>query len=626
MNGCTYVPLLSFVNELIYKGSAEEDKTGDLRKITVSLNGGLKTFTLQENNYLVYSLDNKYGDVRYTLYNLPFVKNGIFYAPLHFLCELIGYEESFDGETLTLVKIDFNMYDTVEWIDPAKSFATYKVNYDLGLEGIGRIEGGREYDEVKVGNGVLLPSVETEIGYKFEGWYYPGRIKNLAGKGNDAYNPASDVTLYAVYSEIENLEDIKVEIISLLKETDLSLYRTAERKEIEAIIASAEKNINSSETKEEINDYYLLAKEAIDAVETDEEMTKAEDETGLKLTVTSTSGGTVTLNDYPVSGTVPVAAGTEVTLKAFEDETGTFKAWIDGTTQKVLSEEEEYVFSMYSIRHIIALFTDSSMGDEVFASFLTRNNQYAKYTYVKKGTNTNTIAPDEDQMYVSGYTFNGWKPGLGVINKDTDYRGNYEKESNVYTVSVKGGSEIDNGNEFTAEYNDVYIVKADVPAKGLVFAGWKLNGKLVSYDEYYSFGVFGDMELEATFAKSVVKKPLVVMLDVSRKIYNENNIVSFMADAYAPEGITIVEAGILYAKTNVDAGTLVMSNLGMTLDGKEIKRTIAKEDMMFKLTASYGEFGITARGYLIYLDENGEKKTIYTDTTYIVEEATEDAG
>ena len=97
VNGCTYVPLLSFVNELIYKGSAEEDKTGDLRKITVSLNGGLKTFTLQENNYLVYSLDNKYGDVRYTLYNLPFVKNGIFYAPLHFLCELIGYEESFDG-------------------------------------------------------------------------------------------------------------------------------------------------------------------------------------------------------------------------------------------------------------------------------------------------------------------------------------------------------------------------------------------------------------------------------------------------------------------------------------------------------------------------------------------------
>lgn len=626
-DGTTYVPLLSFVNQLIYKGNATEDKTNDLRKITVSLNGGLKTFTLQENNHFVYSLDNKYGDVRYTMYKLPYVKNDIIYVPLHFLCELVGYEESYDGETLTLVKVDFNMYDTVEWIDPAKSFATYKVNYDLGLDGIGTIEDGREYDEVKVGTGVLLPSVETEIGYKFEGWYYPGRIKLLAGMGEEAYNPASDVTLYAAYTEIENLDDIKAEMISLLKETDLSLYRTAERKEIEAIIASAEKNINSSETKEEINDYYLLAKEAIDAVETDEEMTKAEDETGLKLTVTSTSGGYVTKDEEPISGTVVVAAGANVTLKAYPDTgTGTFKAWIDGTTKKVLSLETEYVFDMYSKRHIIALFTDGSLENEVFASFITRNNQYAKYTYVEKGTDTNTVAPDEKQMYVTGYTFNGWNPGLGVINKNTDYKGNYEKEINTYTVTVKGGSEIDNGSEFTAEYNDVYIVKADVPAKGLVFAGWKLNGQLVSYDEEYSFGVFNDIELEATFAKSVVKNPLVVMLDAAKNIYNGSNIASFMADVYLPGEMTFIEAGILYAKTKVDKGTLVISNLGTTIDGKEIKRTIVTKDTMFKLTASYGELGITARGYLIYLDENGEKKTIYTDTTYIVEEATEDVG
>ncbi|MDO5479377.1 MAG: hypothetical protein Q4G23_09485, partial [Clostridia bacterium] len=415
-----------------------------------------------------------------------------------------------------------------------------------------------------------------------------GRIKRLAGMGEEAYNPTSDVTLYAVYTEIENLDDIKAEMISLLKETDLSLYRTAERKEVEEIISSAEENINSAETKEEISDFYTVAKAAIDAVATDEEITKAEDETGLKLTVTNTSGGYVTLNDEPVSGTVVVAAGTEVTFKAFENADGKFKAWVDGITQKVLSTETEYTMSMYSRRHVMALFTDSSMDDEVFATFITRNNQYAKYTYVEKGTDTNTIAPDDKQMYVTGYTFNGWKPGLGVINKNTDYRGDYEKELNMYTVTVKGGSEIDNGSEFTAEYNDVYIVKADVPAKGLVFAGWKLNGKLVSYDEYYSFGVFGDMELEATFAKSVVKSPLVVMLDVSKKIYNESNIASFMADAYVPEGMTIVEAGILYAKTNVDAGTLVIANLGTELDGKEIKRTIAKEDMMFKLTASYG--------------------------------------
>ena len=39
--------------------------------------------------------------------------------------------------------------------------------------------------------------------------------------------------------------------------------------------------------------------------------------------------------------------------------------------------------------------------------------------------------------------------------------------------------------------------------------------------------------------------------------------------------------------------------------------------MMFKLSASYYELGITARGYLIYLDSDGTKKIIYTDISYV---------
>ena len=45
--------------------------------------------------------------------------------------------------------------------------------------------------------------------------------------------------------------------------------------------------------------------------------------------------------------------------------------------------------------------------------------------------------------------------------------------------------------------------------------------------------------------------------------------------------------------------------------------------MMFKLAASYADLGITARGYLIYLDGNGNKRTIYTDISYIMDEDTD---
>ena len=627
-DGWTFIPLKSFVNQLLYKGNATEETTSDLRKITVSLNDGLKTFTLQDNNHLVYSVDNNYGDVRYTMYALPYVEDGVFYAPLHFLCEIIGYEASMDYESgvLTLVKEDFNMYDTVEWVDPAKAFSEYTINYNTGEEGYGKVEDGNLSSGVLIGKAVTLPMVEAKVGYEFDGWFYPGRIKKLAGMGGDSYTPESNVTLYAAYTEIDGLDEIKADIISRLKDVNLNLYRTAERKNIEAVILRAEADISAAENAEEIETLYIAAKEEIDSYATDEEMTKAEDEQGIKLTVTETSGGQVLLNDEPVSGTVIVAAGAKVTLKAVENESGgEFKAWIDGTTKKILETEKTYEFNMYSKRHIIALFTDSSDETHVFTSFITRNNQFVKYLYVDKGTDTNTVAPDAKNLYVSGYEFKGWNPELGIVNKNTAYKALYENEEELYSVSVIGGEEIDNGREFTATYNTVFVVKADDAPLGLNFAGWKLNGQLVSYEEEFSFAVFGDIVLEATYAKSAVKKPLVVMLDVSESEKADYNLASFMGDVYVPEECTLVEAGMIYAKTFVEPGDLILSKLGEQIDGKEIKRTITTSETMFKLSASYTDYGITGRAYLIYLDESGEKRVIYTDV-YHIEGVMEDIG
>ena len=87
------------------------------------------------------------------------------------------------------------------------------------------------------------------------------------------------------------------------------------------------------------------------------------------------------MDGEPVSGTLVIAAGREIKLEAIPEESGEFKAWIDGTTKRILGTDKEYTLNVYSKRHIIALFSDSSYDDEVFASFLSRNNQYLKYLY-----------------------------------------------------------------------------------------------------------------------------------------------------------------------------------------------------------------------------------------------------
>ena len=45
---------------------------------------------------------------------------------------------------------------------------------------------------------------------------------------------------------------------------------------------------------------------------------------------------------------------------------------------------------------------------------------------------------------------------------------------------------------------------------------------------------------------------------------------------------------------------------------------------MFKLTASYPEEGIAVRGYLVYLDEDGNRKVIYTSAELITNEKVDD--
>ena len=335
------------------------------------------------------------------------------------------------------------------------------------------------------------------------------------------------------------------------------------------------------------------------------------------ISTTTATGGTVYIGDKPVGGSESFNQGEEITLKAVPEEGSVFKAWVNAATGKIVSTDDEYTFTAYTNRKILALFADEAESDDVFVSFISKNNQYIYYSYVAKGTDISASAPSAEKMYVSGYSFTGFTPTPSVVTKSTDFRGNYTKNSDLYEITITGGTYGSGKTEVSLAYNSICKVKANPPAAGTVFTGWLLNGVLASYDPEFTFYVFGDATLEATYGASLTATPFVTLLESTKWKNGEYNMVSIVGSSYLPEGNTFVEAGILYVKSETDADTLVLENEGEKVSDKEIKRTSVTENQMFKLSASYKESGLTARGYLIYIDAEGEKQVVYTNINVI---------
>lgn len=616
-NGWTYVPLKSFVNETGL-GKATTIPGDDLMKLRVEMDE--RTFILEESNHLLYETDPIYGDgIQLTMHSLPMVIDGVFYAPLQFVVKLLAFDMKTnpDNDVLTLSKIEFDMCNTLDWIDPAEAFdeLTYAVHYDAGM---GTIAEGEDVS-VKAGRAVTLPEATPMEGYTLRGWYRADRLRTFAGEAGESYTPESDVTLFAVYDEYDDYPDAVAAAESYFASIDRSLYRTAQQNEIEKIVTDTRQAIGN--TKSGKTAYILLdeAKLQIAAIKTDAELTAEEDLTQYNVSIQPTTGGMVKDSDGMIrNGNTEEPTGSTITLTAIPEETGEFKAWIDSVTKKRFSEKPTYVFSVNTVRKLTALFADHSDANEHFVTFSNRSGQYIATNYVTTGENAADYAPSDLKMYSDGYTFTGWDIPLGPISVSTDFVGVYERKPALYRVLVENGKNSKGETDFTAGFDEKITLIADEAPEGKVFAGWELNGTLVSYKPTYSCYVFSSMNAKARFAESVVPTPLILMQNVTRGEKKDGkSMVSFQTTMDVPEGYTYVESGIVYVKTKASAGDLMLPNVGKTIDGKTVKCSLSTTgEPQYKLSASYGEAGITARGYLICLDGTGKRRVFYTGISY----------
>ncbi len=344
-----------------------------------------------------------------------------------------------------------------------------------------------------------------------------------------------------------------------------------------------------------------------------------------------TEAGKVTINEEEVISK-NANKGAEIVLASEND----VKMWIDTSIGKILSEEAGVNFNIGTNRNIKPVFEENEKAN-VF--FISRSGQVIRHSVVANGSTIATV-PTDAEMAAEGYTLAGWTKIdadgetylnkdqiIGTtINKDTKFVAQYSDNAITKNITVvKGTIGGEAATDKPVVYNTSVTVEANTPAEGEEFAGWLMNGEIISYNPTFSFymGRF-DVTLEATYAAmgTVTKTPLITMTE---RAYNngEYNIAQFLTTRYLPEGFTLLETGVIFADdVRMAADSLLTNQVGKKVSGVEIKagRALRLTDTQYALSANFFDDGIKARGYMVYREEaTGLVKTIYTDAAALTE-------
>ena len=297
----------------------------------------------------------------------------------------------------------------------------------------------------------------------------------------------------------------------------------------------------------------IIALILISSVSAHEELTPAT----VEVTVTATNGGRVYCNGENWSALTGFEAerGTEITLEAMEHH-GKFAYWKDEISNKIISDNPTYTFTLTGDVNVTAFFLpDSTMGTYGYVTFADINGRIYLSNYA---IGDGTKEPNLSWVDNPGYNLVGWNTDEWKnIEAGEVYlvRTVYERKDSVYTLEVNGGIAEPALSEY--HYDDVVIVTADmalVPA-GKVFAGWAVDGEIVSYDKAFGFRMACDMVVEAVYESEAPEKmPVTAIIDTDTEIYDKG--VSVLTLRNLPSEAKLVESGILFAYGEGEALTL----------------------------------------------------------------------
>ena len=298
--------------------------------------------------------------------------------------------------------------------------------------------------------------------------------------------------------------------------------------------------------------------------------------------------------EYTAGNIGSARVGTTLTLKAAEaSATGaTFAYWKVGN--RILSDNAETTYTINTNTAIIAVYDVSeenatekkvefwNAGGTLLDTLVANEDGYIDSTKIPTATFT-------------GYQFSNWATMV-------------DGEETVFDASA---SLVKSVTRAVAKHNEIGVAVGDKNyGDKLTYSDadatyWTrtIGGeeKVVAYGTDYTYYVWDETEIKS-YSDEVSAKPVVVLDDYANG--------SYMIEYFVPVGYEKVEVGILYG----------LSGTTPTVSSAYSKAVSARADNHGCLTAApSGSSEAVVRGYLIYENDSGEKRVIYTDVKSIGE-------
>lgn len=228
----------------------------------------------------------------------------------------------------------------------------------------------------------------------------------------------------------------------------------------------------------------------------------------------------------------------------------------------------------------------------------------------------------------SGYQFVNWTNKDGAeVSKDSVYTAivteNMELTANFAQITYQ----IRVGSDIVAEgcYNTKVTITAPEAPEGQKFAGWEVNGKMISKEPQYTFYIANSMEFTAKFVDEEEAAEMTPSANITNTILTKRTDgktnIKFAAQLVVPEGCTVVETGLLWCSKDTPE---VLAENGEIAAG--VKKTVSpsmNKSYQFSVTINGVPTGRFVRG-MIYAQvrnkETNEVTWIYSGETKAVVE------
>lgn len=276
-----------------------------------------------------------------------------------------------------------------------------------------------------------------------------------------------------------------------------------------------------------------------------------------------------------------------------------FAFWIvNGVVRYDLAVDHEFIVT--GNLDIVAVFDNE---DENPVVFMDSNGKLINIQYVENGLDAD---PPATGSYVKpGYVAAGWSESHLEVTAPTVLVLQYEIDTtSEFLVTVNQGT-----GSANYLFNTIVTVSPEININS--FSHWEVNGEIVSYQEEYSFTVFGSTEITAIFKESPeTVKPLITLSDA---LELHSGKKSFVGQFEFPEGYTLIDYGMI---TSLIAGSIVLGDEGV------VKHT------GFKYVAGTNEFLMTFgeesdyevyRAYLVVEDDLGDLHYYYSRSQYFTD-------